>query len=358
MKIGLLSAASSIHTVRIANALKAKGEDVVVISLPDHEDKEQLLNVKTIYLKTSGGKGYYLNAKEVCRIAEEEHLEVLNAHYASGYGTLGRLSGVHPLILSVWGSDVFSFPKQNPLNRGILKKNLKVAKLVYSTSQCMAEEIRKYVAKDKEIILTPFGVDTELFIPSENGNKDEGIFTFGFLKGSNPIYGVDLFLDAFEITYKWACENGIDITAEICGSSTEGDGMAEKIAVMAGKEAVRYVGQIPHEKMPELIRKCDAVCITSREESFGVVALEAMACGVPCITTDTPGLAEVMLDGSTGFVTEKKPELIAEKMIKMISEEELRSHFKACGRKHVEDNYDFDKNIDCFITGYRKVAGK
>lgn len=358
MKIGLLSAASSIHTVRIANALKAKGEDVVVISLPNHEDKEQLLDVKAIYLKTAGGKGYYLNAKEVDRIAEEEHLDVLNAHYASGYGTLGRLSGVHPLILSVWGSDVFSFPIQNPLNRGILKKNLKAADLIYSTSQCMADEIRKYAAKYKEIILTPFGVDTELFVPSENENKDKSIFTFGFLKGSNPIYGVDLFLDAFEITYKWACEKGIVITAEICGASAEGDGMAEKIAAMVGKEAVHYVGRIPHENMPGFIRQCDAVCITSREESFGVVALEAMACGVPCITTDAPGLAEVMLDGSTGLVTEKEPALIAEKMIRMIEEPELRKQFIIHSRKHVEENYDFEKNIECFRQGYRKVTNQ
>lgn len=357
MKIGLLGAASSIHLVRIANQLIKSGDDVVVISLPDHIDKENIIEAKVEYLKAPGGKGYYINAREVKEIVNREHIDVLNAHYASGYGTLGRLSGVHPLIVSVWGSDIFSFPKNSLIKRSILKKNLAAADLIFSTSRCMARETEKYVSPSKEIVITPFGVDIEKFNPDRTKDQDKDKFVYGFLKGLDSIYGVDIFLDAFDIVYKWACKNGINVHAQICGAPHNESVFTEKQKSLESASEIKYVGRIAHESMPDFIKECDAICITSREESFGVVAIEAMACGVPCVTSDAPGLAEVMIDGETGYVSENEPESIAEKMIAMI-DKGRRTDFAIKSRKHVETNYDFEKNVDCLRDGYRRVETK
>lgn len=359
MRIGLLGAASSIHIVRIANALVQQGEEVTVISLPNHADKDNIINCETIYLSISGSKGYYLNAKELKNIVKQRKLDVLNAHYASGYGTLGRLSGVHPLIISVWGSDVFSFPKKNLINKWTLKKNFMAADLIYSTSQCMADEIEKYQpSSHKEIMVTPFGVDTELFFPDTIDNNKHDAFVFGFLKGSNPIYGVDLFLEAFEEVYEWAQNNHKIVSAQICGASSEADNMKEIIDKLASSECINYEGFLSHKEMPQFIKKCDIICITSREESFGVVAVETMACGVPCITSDAPGLAEVMIDNQTGYVVKKDPSLIAEKMISLIEDDELRRKFAIQGRMHVIKKYDFKLNIELFKEGYCNIVPK
>ena len=60
-------------------------------------------------------KGYYLNAPLLQRLAEKIKPDVVNAHYASGYGTLMRRAKLKNTVLSVWGSDVYDFPYKNRL---------------------------------------------------------------------------------------------------------------------------------------------------------------------------------------------------------------------------------------------------
>ena len=112
MKIMFVSAANSTHTVRWVNALAERGHEVYLVSNRGHEPKEDALNsrVKLYLMKHSGGKGYYLNAGELRKIAKRINPDVINVHYASGYGTLARKARLPKYILSVWGSDVYDFP--------------------------------------------------------------------------------------------------------------------------------------------------------------------------------------------------------------------------------------------------------
>ena len=91
--------------------------------------------------------------------------DIMHAHFATSYGLLGALSGFHPFVLSVWGSDVFDFPKKSLLHRKILEYNLKKADKILSTSNVMAVETKNYT--DKEIEVTPFGINIELFRPEK-----------------------------------------------------------------------------------------------------------------------------------------------------------------------------------------------
>lgn len=353
MRIGLLGAANSIHIVRIANELLKQGHYVIVCSLPNHKDQERLLKCNTIYLKYSGSKGYYLNHNQVKQIFMKENLDILNAHYASGYGTLGRLSGVAPWVLSIWGSDIFSFPRKNIINKYIVQKNLCAANLLFSTSYCMKEEIQKYVSDNKNILITPFGVDLDKFTPKKKNNKPENLITVGFFKGTNKIYGIDLFLVIVDELKTRLKNTKFDLKVIICGGGNRIDFIKSKIDSMELNDVVEYLGQISHDRMPQVIQSCDIGCIPSHEESFGVVAVEAMACGVPCVTSCAPGLNEVMLDNNTGYIVETNNFMdYANKIYDLIVSREKRKKFSLNGRKHVESEYNFKKNIEVFIEGY------
>ena len=117
--------------------------------------------------------------------------DILHAHYASSYGLLGALANFHPFILSIWGADIFSFPKKSFLHRYIFNFNLRVADKILSTSQIMAKEIKKYT--NKEIIVTPFGIDINTFKPGNKVDKIKGEFDFiiGTIKGLEEIYGIE-----------------------------------------------------------------------------------------------------------------------------------------------------------------------
>ena len=74
-------------------------------------------NIHQHQLKYKGGVGYYLNAKELRKLKKEISPDIINVHYASGYGTLARKSKLCPILLSVWGSDVYDFPNKSFVNK-------------------------------------------------------------------------------------------------------------------------------------------------------------------------------------------------------------------------------------------------
>src|SRR3546814_2222094 len=67
--------------------------------------------------------GYIAAAPYLQRLFKAIRPDLLNAHYATGYGLLARLGGYSPLLLSVWGSDVYDFPGKSPLHRKRSEEN-------------------------------------------------------------------------------------------------------------------------------------------------------------------------------------------------------------------------------------------
>ena len=126
MKILLIGALNSNHTKRWANAMAIRGHEVLVAHRPDQMDDIGDLhsNVKTVALKY-GGKSYsyYLNVPCLKKIYKKFAPDIVNAHYASGYGLLARLANVRPLVISMWGSDIFDYPYRNKFNHSVIVKN-------------------------------------------------------------------------------------------------------------------------------------------------------------------------------------------------------------------------------------------
>ena len=116
MKLLMLAAGSSIHTARWVNGLVEAG---LSVTQPTQHAVSHPLDdaVDVIELPNRGNPGYFLSAPKLRRLAEKLRPDLLNAHFASGYGTTARFMHRHPYVLSVWGSDVFSFPERSALHR-------------------------------------------------------------------------------------------------------------------------------------------------------------------------------------------------------------------------------------------------
>lgn len=360
MNIVILGAANSTHIVKIANSLANRGHCITVISLPNHRDEDGLIEPKVIYLKFGGMKGYYLNAFAVKRILKSLQADILNAHYASGYGTLARLTRFTPYVLSVWGSDIYSFPYESKIKRTIIERNVNTANLIMSTSCCMADETRKFLKKNTEIVITPFGVDLKKFFPlSRQKETERNTVTIGFLKGSSAIYGIDLFLDAIDMALDILQKKNILFKIKICGTGNRQEEIKKRIKCMQSKCIINYFGYILPDKMPDFIRTCDIICIPSQEESFGVVAVESMACAVPVLVSDAPGLKEVVKDGVSGFIVPKLDEAAyANRIIELSLNKQKRENMGLQGRSIVEKKYNWDKNIDIFINAFEQICIK
>ena len=190
-KIFFISAANSIHTVKWVNSLSETYE-VHLIYCNNHKPKMDAIDNKVILhrLKFNAPFGYYLNAIQLKKLYKKIKPDIINVHYASGYGTLARISKLNNIILSVWGSDVYEFPNQSKIKKKIFEKNIKYAKYLASTSNVMAEELRKQVnISNKEIYITPFGVDTNKFY-NYNLTKNNKNINIGTVKALEEKYGI------------------------------------------------------------------------------------------------------------------------------------------------------------------------
>jgi L-malate glycosyltransferase len=195
----LVGGANSIHTVRWANGLAGQGLKIHLATLK--EPIEPLdASVELHLLRGSPPLGYVTAARQLNRLWRRLERCTVNVHYASGYGTLARLSRIGPSLLSVWGSDVYDFPHNSWLHRKVLIANLLASTAIGSTSNAMAREVRKLIGDQRDIYITRFGVDRGEFVPGgarECKYKDE--IVIGTVKTLSHKYGIDTLVEAFAI---------------------------------------------------------------------------------------------------------------------------------------------------------------
>ena len=81
------------------------------------------------------------------------------------------------------------------------------------------------------------------------------------------------------------------------------DGFRERARTAGVADRVHFLGAVPHAELPAVLRAADLFLLTTEPpESFGIVLIEAMACGLPAIATDYPGVRAVVDDGETGLL--------------------------------------------------------
>lgn len=357
MRILFLSAANSAHTVRWVNSLADRGHEVILVSQKDHRVEMDWIStkVKTIYLPVKGKKGYYFNAGFLKVIYMLEHVDVVNAHYASGYGTLARIARLPDVLLSVWGSDVYEFPYESRTKEKILKKNLNYAALIASTSYCMARQTEKIIGK-RDMVITPFGVDTERF--RKYAEKKNGSFTIGSVKTLSPKYGIDMIIKAFYL-FSDQLDDTEHVQLVIFGEGSQRNELVHLCKTLGIMEKVHFEGYIPNTQVPDALNEMDIICFGSKQESFGVAAVEAMSCSIPVIATKVAGYKEVVEEGKTGYlVSYGDTETMAAYMLKLYRDKQLRDEIGRNGRNRVEKLYDWNQCVDTMINSYIKMKSK
>ncbi|MDD5552186.1 MAG: glycosyltransferase [Candidatus Pacebacteria bacterium] len=355
MKILYLADAKSIHTKKIVSYFTEKGHEVTVASF----QKEEIPNVTVFDLgiKKISPKGgmanwrYLSKRKEFNKLLKKIKPDILHSHYATSYGLLGALSSFHPFIISVWGSDILKFPKKSSLHKKLIKFNFKKADYICSTSQVMAREIKKYTKK--KVLLTPFGIDYKKFRPMPELKPKEKII-IGTIKTLEKKYGIHYLIQSFSLLFKKY--RNIPLELHIGGGGSlkeELQKLSEKLGI---KNKTKFLGNIPHEKVPEIINSFFVSVFLSESESFGVSVLESEACQVPVIVSNVGGLPEVMRDKKTGFIVPKKnPESAAKKIEELILNKNLREIMGKRARDFVIENYNWEENIKIIENLYKKI---
>lgn len=369
MKVLFLSAGKSIHTVRWVNSLSRRGLEVCLVYNKGHEPSVDSIceRVQCYCLKYSGVMAYYLNAYELRKLTNMLKPDVINVHFASGYGTLARRAGIGPILLSVWGSDVYDFPNEGWIKNRILKKNINYAELLASTSNCMAEQLKRVMDNENlKIEITPFGVDTEVFNPELfcDGKGEE--IVIGNIKILEPKYGIDVFIDSISILLDRLKKRRLDkiassIKVKIYGEGKQRQELIQKTKDLNLDSIVQFCGRVANTEVPRCLAEFTIFCATSvlDSESFGVAVVEAMAMKVPVVTSDADGFCEVVSDRETGMIVPKKnAEKTAEALEYLILNKEIRKRMGESGRRRVEELYDWQRNVEHMVELYKGMMNR
>jgi len=353
MRICYLADASSQHTVRWAQYFSTHRHEVQIISFRQSEDPQAQQWTRVIKSRWQTKLDSFFFAPRARQLLERFKPDIVHAHYASSYGTLGRLCRFHPYVLSVWGSDIYDFPRRSWLHRKLLRKNLAAADRLCSTSNTMAAETQRYC--NKPVTITPFGIDCDRFRLSSVPKNSQDEFVIGTIKALEPPYGIDYLLRAFALlTAKYAGRKKLRLTIAGDGSLRKSlERLAENLGVI---NKVSFLGQVPHSQVPQLLNTFSVFCALSLSESFGVAILEASACQVPVVVTNIGGLPEVVRDNLTGFIVPAKDARAAANAVgKLIDQDSLRRDFGEAGRKFVLENFEWSQNAKQMENVYESV---
>lgn len=259
-----------------------------------------------------------------------------------------------PLVVTAYGLDVTlgGMASELPVVRKKKVQMIRRTDAVTAASRFLLDTALTYGQADPaKGTVTPFGVDLDQFAPQPGEERDHAV-TLGFFKDLKPEYGPLQFLEALRVV-RARCG---DVRAIMVG---DGPLRADVENALAGPDlagVVELYGKLPHARMPELYRRIDLCVMPSIHESFGVVALESQAMGVPVVATRVEGLPEVIRDGVTGLLLDSnEPHVVADAVVRLLGDAGVRRAMGAAGRAFVTDSFSLESNGRVMEEVYRRV---
>jgi D-inositol-3-phosphate glycosyltransferase len=229
---------------------------------------------------------------------------------------------------------------------------------VIATSGQEADELARLGVRRSRISTVPWGVDTEVFTPTGTATARTGMLRVLAAGELTPHDGLDdLILALTAVSNTELVVAGGPARRFLRGNSEH-----ERLTAMAARHAVAdrvsFIGHVPHSEMPALIRSADLVACPQRQMSFGVLALEAMACGVPVVASAVGGLAESVVHQVTGLlVPPHNPALLARALRALLVDEVRRQQLGAAGQDRVHIRYAWDRVALDVERAYHRAAG-
>lgn len=140
-----------------------------------------------------------------------------------------------------------------------------------------------------------------------------------------------------------------------------GDDELDRLRAVADDYAVadrvRFLGKVARDEMPELFRSADVVVCTPWYEPFGIVPVEAMACGKPVVASAVGGLLDTVADGRTGYlVPPSDPLALAAAVRPLLADPALRERFGANGLRRAREGYSWDRIAAATVAAYQTAA--
>lgn len=369
--ICLLGSAKSIHLLKWSRYFADRGHNTHLVSYAQLAEGYDLNSIKLHLIKkrfpiemwpfnTLLNLPFILT--KVKKIIKEIKPDIINSHYVTSYGTLAALLKFRPLVITAWGSDVLVTPKKFWPSKFSVSYALKKTDLITCDAEHMKKAMIKLGAEPSKIKIINFGIDVQKFSPGLKDNelaKRIGVLNSKIvisLRNLDPIYDVETLIRATPIVLKKLPETKFLIV----GSGPQERKLKKLADGFNITENIKFLGTVPNDQLPKYLRLSDVYVSTSLSDG-GIAAstAEAMACGLPVIITNVGDNKKWVKDGESGFVVPtKNPQVLAEKVIYLLKNENLRKEMGKKGREIIMERNDYYKEMEKMENIYYELVEK
>jgi glycosyltransferase involved in cell wall biosynthesis len=299
-----------------------------------------------------------------------EDYDVIHCNFPSPYlsalfSWFGKIRGIPtvltwhndlPRVTSAAGVLVRAHDFLSPAYLGYYRRIITTTKVYSETSPVLKRWARK-------VRVVPNGVDTVRFSPLISGslirarhgfNEEVVVLFVGALTRWHAYKGVDYLIRAFRTAHG----KNPSLRLLIVGSGSLLPTYQKQAHSLGLGNVVTFAGHVSDEELPQYYAACDLAVLPSRDrsEGFGLVLLEAMACGKPVIGCNVGGISDVVQQGEDGLLVDpERSETLSEAILALAHDDELRKRMGTNGRNHAE-SHDWSRTIEATIHVYTEAT--
>lgn len=301
-------------------------------------------------------------ANRIAQVIESEKLDLLHVHYAMPHAVsaalgkdmaesdIGVITTLHGTDVTVLGHD--------PGLRNTVRYGINKSTIVTAVSNSLKRDTIKLIDPTVEIRTIYNFIDEKTYVPKNPGTlkNDLGIReeekVLIHISNFREVKNIPDIVKSFQLVLQ-----SIDAKLLLVGEGPEKENIEKLVAKLNLEKYVIFTGK--RNDMAELLAISDLMFHLSEKEAFGLVLLEAMACGVPSVATNIDGIPEVIEDEVNGFLVPYGDiTAAAEKGVQLLQDENLRALFKDNGFKTVTDKFESSKIVSAYEALYYEVANK
>ncbi|GIN85686.1 glycosyl transferase [Heyndrickxia sporothermodurans] len=298
-------------------------------------------------------------ASKMAEVIKREKLDILHVHYAMPHAVcaiLGKqMAGSDvKIVTTLHGTDITVLGYDPSLTDSI-RFGIEKSDFVTAVSKALVHQTYELIHPRKEIETIYNFIDERIYRKTDSIHlRNE----YGIASDEKILIHVSNFRhvkrvpDVVKVFAK--IKENIKAKLLLVGDGPEMTIICKLVNDLNLREHVLFLGK--QDNLEELYSISDLMLLLSEKESFGLVALEAMACGVPCIGTNIGGIPEVIIDHENGFICELGDvDNIADKALSLLLDEKLHQEFSKNAMNSVHERFMSNKIVDQYENIYYKL---
>jgi L-malate glycosyltransferase len=298
-------------------------------------------------------------ASKMAEVANREHLDILHVHYAIPHAVCAilakQMSTVDvKIVTTLHGTDI-TVLGYDPSLTAAIKFGIEKSDVVTAVSSSLIEQTHELIQPDKQIETVYNFIDERIY---QKKDADHLKKEFGIKENEKVVIHVSNFRpvkrvqDVVETFARIA--KAMPAKLLLVGDGPEMTPVCRLVKKLGLTDKVHLLGK--QENLDELYSISDLKLLLSEKESFGLVALEAMACGVPCIGTNVGGMPEVIQHGVTGYICELGDiDDISSKAISLLTNQQIHEQFANNGVSVVNTKFRAKQIVGQYEQLYYKL---